>query len=197
MSDSQSSSPTSIGDVVATNLRRLRAQAELSLSELSRRAGVAKSTLSALESGSANPNIETLWALATALGVPFGQLVAEAHVPVRVIRAGEGARVGSSRDATYAVRLLASTAQRSARDLYVLEAEPGRIRSAEPHNPGTIEHAICSQGRIRLGPPDNEVTIDPGDYAAFHADVPHTYEALEARTRVLLVMEYPGSPSTP
>lgn len=192
MSDSQSSSPIPIGTVVAANLRRIRAQAELSLSELSRRAGVAKSTLSALESGSANPNIETLWALATALGVSFGQLVAEANAQVRIIRAGDGARVGSSRDASYAVRLLASTAQRSARDLYVLEAEPGRIRTAEPHNPGTVEHAICSQGRIRLGPTGHEVTIETGDYAAFHADVAHTYEALEPQTRALLIMEYPG-----
>lgn len=192
MSDAQTTESAPIGAVVAANLRRVRTQAELSLGEIARRAGIAKSTVSGLESGAANPSIETLWAIAVALGVPFGQLVAEPATPVRVIRSGGGAQVGSARDATYAVRLLASTAQRSARDLYVIEAEPGRTRSAEPHIPGTIEHALCSSGRMRLGPAGQEVTLETGDYAAFPADVPHTYDALEPATRVLLVMEYSG-----
>ena len=180
-----------IGPVVAANLKRLRTQAELSIGELARRAGVSKSTVSALEAGTANPNIETLWALAVALGTGFGQLVAEPATPVRLIRSGEGARVGSARDASYAVRLLASTPQRSARDLYVLEAAPGKARTADAHNPGTIEHAICAHGRIRLGPVGFEVELGEGDYAVFAADVPHCYEALADETRVVLVMEYP------
>lgn len=180
-----------IAEVVAANLRRFRAQSEMSLGELARKAGVSKSTVSALESGTGNPSIETLWALGVALGVPFGQLVSEPASPVRVIRAGEGARVGSARDAGYAVRLLASTAQRSARDIYVIEAEPGRLRAAEPHIPGTIEHALCAAGRMRLGPRGQEVELGVGDYASFAGDVPHGYQALEPATRLVLVMDYP------
>ena len=56
---------------IAAALRRERARAGVSLTELARRAGIAKSTLSQLESGSGNPSVETLWALGTALGVPF------------------------------------------------------------------------------------------------------------------------------
>lgn len=191
MTGSQPPDASAITGVVAANLQRLRMEAELSIGELARRAGVSKSTVSGLESGTGNPSIETLWALAVALGVPFGRLVAEQPLPVRVIRSGEGARVGSARDAGYAVRLLASTAQRSARDLYVVEAEPGKQRATPPHLPGTVEHTICSAGRIRLGPEGMEVELGPGDYAAFPGDVRHTYEALEPGTRFMLVMEYP------
>src|SRR5690242_11606233 len=53
---------------IAAALRRERARAGLSLTELARRAGVAKSTLSQLESGLGNPSVETLWALGVALG---------------------------------------------------------------------------------------------------------------------------------
>jgi len=180
-----------IAEVVAANLRRFRAQSELSLGELARMAGVSKSTVSALESGTGNPSIETLWALGVALGVPFGQLVSEQAPPVRVIRAGEGARVGSARNTGYAVQLLASTVQRSAHDIYVLEAEPSRIRAAAPHMPGTIEHAVCAAGRMRLGPRGQEVELGVGDYASFSGDVPHSYEALEPATRLMLVMDYP------
>jgi transcriptional regulator with XRE-family HTH domain len=191
MDETQPKDGSAIAEVVAANLRRFRAQSEMSLGELARKAGVSKSTVSALESGTGNPSIETLWALGVALGVPFGQLVSAPATPVRVIRAGEGARVGSARDAGYAVRLLASTAQRSARDIYVLEAEPGRPRAAEPHVPGTIEHAVCAAGRMRLGPRGQEVELAVGDYASFAGDVLHSYEALEHATRLMLVMDYP------
>jgi transcriptional regulator with XRE-family HTH domain len=183
------SSPSPVG-AVAENLRRLRAEAGRSLGDIARAAGVSKSTLSALESGNGNPGIETLWAVAVALGVPFGQLVAEAPAAVRVIRAGEGARLDSESDASFGVRLLASTTQKSARDIYVLEAEPGHTRTAAAHMPGTVEHAICTAGRMRLGPTGREVDIARGDCAVFPGDVPHSYRALAKGTRLVLVLEY-------
>ena len=59
--------------LVSMSLRRERARAALSLTELAKRAGIAKSTLSQLESGTGNPSLETLWALGTALGVPLSR----------------------------------------------------------------------------------------------------------------------------
>ena len=76
---------------IAAALRRERERAGLSLTELARRAGLAKSTLSQLEAGTGNPSVETLWALGVALGVPFSQLVEPPAPQVRVVRAGEGA----------------------------------------------------------------------------------------------------------
>ena len=55
--------PPGIVALVSLSLRRERARAALSLTELARRAGIAKSTLSQLENGTGNPSIETLWAL--------------------------------------------------------------------------------------------------------------------------------------
>ncbi len=55
-------------DWIAAALRRERTRAGLSLSELAKRAGIAKSTLSQLEGAGGNPGMETLWALAVALG---------------------------------------------------------------------------------------------------------------------------------
>lgn len=176
---------------IAANLRRLRREAGVSIGGLARAAGVSKSTLSALESGAGNPGIETLWAVAVALGVPFGQIVAEPAAAVRVIRAGEGPRVGSEDDAGFSVRLIASTSQRSARDIYALEAAPGHTRTAAPHIPGTVEHAVCTAGRMRLGPVGQEVDLDRGDCAVFPGDVPHSYRAMARGTRLMLVMEYP------
>ena len=77
-------------DVIAASLRRERARANLSLTEAARRAGIAKSTLSQLESGAGNPSLETLWALCVALEIPFGRLIDPPRPRVQVIRAGAG-----------------------------------------------------------------------------------------------------------
>ena len=49
--------------VIAKSLVRERARTGLSRAEVARRAGIAKSTLSQLESGNGNPSLETLWSL--------------------------------------------------------------------------------------------------------------------------------------
>src|SRR3954471_15960087 len=82
---------------IARALRRERERTGMSLTELARNAGIAKSTLSQLESGTGNPSVETLWALSVALDVPFARLVEPPTASVQVIRAGQGPAVYSER----------------------------------------------------------------------------------------------------
>src|SRR5690606_19414027 len=116
MPEASGSAPLSI---IAASLQRERRRAGLSLGELARRAGVAKSTLSQLETGRGNPSIETLWALCVALDVPFSALVAPPTPKVRVIRAGEGDAVRSEQ-IDLAATLLAPCPPRARRDIYLL-----------------------------------------------------------------------------
>jgi transcriptional regulator with XRE-family HTH domain len=92
---SEAGTPARIVALVSMSLRRERARAALSLTELAKRAGIAKSTLSQLESGAGNPSLETLWALGTALGVPLSRLIDPPRSDIWVIRAGDhhGARL--------------------------------------------------------------------------------------------------------
>jgi transcriptional regulator with XRE-family HTH domain len=87
---------TSLGATIAGALRRERERAGLSLTELARRAGIAKSTLSQLEAGDGNPSVETLWALGVALGVPFAVLVDQQSNAPTLIRADDLTGVPSS-----------------------------------------------------------------------------------------------------
>ena len=102
---------------IAAALRRERERVGISLAELARRAGLAKSTLSQLESGTGNPSVETLWSLGVALGVPFSRLVEPPPAQVRVIRAGEGPVIHSDR-AHYAATLLAACRPGTKHDIY-------------------------------------------------------------------------------
>jgi transcriptional regulator with XRE-family HTH domain len=160
----------------------------VSIAELARRAGVAKSTLSQLEAGTGNPSIETLWSLGVALGVPFSRLVEPPAPAVRVIRAGGGPRLGAEQ-ADFTSTLL-SAGGSGRRDLYVMEIEPGKPREAEAHNPGSVEHVVVAAGRVKIGPADEPVELGPGDFITFPGDVPHHYEALEPGSWAVLIMEH-------
>ncbi|OIV35947.1 hypothetical protein BIV57_18855 [Mangrovactinospora gilvigrisea] len=176
-------------DRIAAALRRERTRAGLSLSELAKRAGVAKSTLSQLEGGTGNPSVETLWALATTLGVPFSVLVDPPRPAVTVIRAGEGPAVPSEH-ADYTATLLSASPPGARRDIYLITAEPGRARDSAPHQPGTVEHVVVSAGRVLAGPLDEPVELGPGDYLSYPGDVPHTFRALRARASAVMLMQH-------
>ncbi|MER5335615.1 XRE family transcriptional regulator [Micromonospora sp. NPDC002717] len=185
-----SADPTPPLATIAVALRRERDRVGISLTELARRAGIAKSTLSQLESGVGNPSVETLWALGVALGVPFSRLVEPPAAAVRVVRAGDGPRIRSEHADLTATLLAAGTAH-IRRDVYLLELEPGTVRTAESHTPRSVEHIVVGAGRLRVGPEGDLVELGPGDYVTFPGDAPHRYEALAPGTFAVLVMEHP------
>jgi len=176
--------------IVARNIRALRDQKKMSLSELAQTANIGKSTLSMLESGSANPNIETLWGIAAALGVPFSDLVAPREPEVRVVRAGEGLRVESEQASFQCTLLVSGGSGRGRFEIYTLASEPGAIRQADAHTKGCLEHVLLTAGRMRVGPVAAPVELGPGDLASFAGDAPHIYETKKKGTRGVLVMEY-------
>jgi transcriptional regulator with XRE-family HTH domain len=176
-------------DFIAASLRRERARAGLSLTEVARRAGLAKSTLSQLESGSGNPSVETLWALGVALGVPFSRLVEPDLREVKVIRAGKGPTVFAEHS-DYACTLLSASPSSARRDVYLVQGEPGVPRRSDPHMNGVVEHIVLCAGRARIGVADDPVELSPGDYICYPGDVPHIFEALEPGTFGVEISEY-------
>jgi transcriptional regulator with XRE-family HTH domain len=181
--------PPGLAELIAAAIRRERDRAGLSLTELARRAGIAKSTLSQLESGAGNPSVETLWAIGTALGVPFSRLVDPPRQQTRVIRAGEGLVIYAER-ANYAAALLASCPPGARRDIYRISAQPGEPRVSEPHIPGTTEHLMLSSGRALAGPVAEPAELAPGDYVSYPGDAPHLFRALAPDTTAVMVMEH-------
>jgi transcriptional regulator with XRE-family HTH domain len=176
-------------DLIAAALRRERRRTGLSLTEVARRAGIAKSTLSQLESGTGNPSLETLWAICVALDVPFSRLLDPPRPHVQVIRADEGPTV-SAAQADYQATLLAACPPGARRDVYRIAAEPGHARASDPHMPGVMEHVVLSAGRALVGVAGEPVELGPGDYICYPGDIPHVFEALEPRTLAVLVSEH-------
>jgi transcriptional regulator with XRE-family HTH domain len=181
--------PADVVAMVSTSLRRERARTGLSLTEVARRAGIAKSTLSQLESGAGNPSLETLWALGTALGVPLSRLLDPPPQEIQLIRAGEGVILHAERDPYEAV-MLASCPPGARRDIYRVNALPGVAHRASPHTAGTIEHVFLGTGRALAGPEGEAAELAPGDYVRYPGDVPHLFEALAPGTSAVFIMEH-------
>ncbi|MFJ6652027.1 helix-turn-helix domain-containing protein [Microbacterium sp. NPDC091313] len=179
---------TDLAARIATALRREREGAALSVSELARRAGVSKATVSQLESGGGNPSVETLWALATAIGIPFAALVDAGTAAPRLVRADDATAVAAA-DAPYAAALLSASPPHVRRDIYLITAEPGPARESRAHSTGTTEHVVLLAGRALVGPAAEPFELGPGDYLAYPGDAPHVFEALLPATRAVLVSE--------
>ncbi|MDU6926996.1 helix-turn-helix domain-containing protein [Franconibacter helveticus 513] len=174
--------------VIAKSLVRERTRAGLSLAEVARRAGIAKSTLSQLESGNGNPSLETLWALCVALDIPFARLMEPQSPKTQVIRRGEGLAVNAEL-AQYKAILLAACPPGARRDIYLLLTEPGGERLSHPHPAGSVEHIIVTRGRALVGLTQAPEELSAGDYICYPGDQEHIFRALEPDTEAILVAE--------
>jgi transcriptional regulator with XRE-family HTH domain len=157
----------------------------MSALELSRRSGVARNTIAALERGEGNPTVDTLYALADALGVGLAALL-EAPPSSRVVRAGEGVHVAN--DALDAHLIDRFERPGLFGELYAIRFVAGARREAPPHPFGVEERLHLFSGRVRVGPLDALVELGPGDYASFSGAVAHLYEALEDASGTLLML---------
>lgn len=183
-SDTMSSSPAVR---IAANLRALRERHGLSVAALAEASGVARATLTKLEAGRGNPTVDTLYALADALGSSLGDVIgAPATAPVEVIRADGGTHVRG----VVSARLLDRVHGRRLAELYQVDFAT-TARHADPHPAGVVESLLLTEGRLRVGPADAPVELSAGDFVRFPGDVPHVYEALGAPARGVLVMSHP------
>ncbi len=175
-------------ELIARAVQRERHRAGISLSALAESAGLAKSTLSQLEAGKGNPSIETLWAIASALQVPFSHLFENPAPEKTLTRADEGIEL-SAEESAYTTVLLADCPPGRRRDLFKVRILAGPVRRADAHPAGTIEHVFLSSGKLRVGPRGDTEVLHPGDYFRYPGDVPHEYEALSPVAVMTLVME--------
>ncbi len=171
---------------LANAVRSERQRNEMTLSKLAETAGVSKSTLSDLEAGNGNPSIETLWAIAGALGVPVSRLIEHEPIAVTVIRSNEGV-ANRADDAEYSATLLSPSPGGVARDVYRIDATPGRPHVSAAHPVGTIEHVVLVTGLAMVGPAEDPVELAPGDYITYPADGSHVFEPLEPTSAVMVV----------
>ncbi|WP_344968045.1 XRE family transcriptional regulator [Streptosporangium fragile] len=189
-SGAQSPSPAADGGALSLGrrIRTLREERGVSLSELARRAGVGKATLSGLENGTRNPTLETLWAITRELGVPLATVIGPPALPGAppspdpVIHGaavrGTLLQVFEDEDVTY--------------ELYRLTVRPGTPQVSPAHHEGVTEHVTVFAGTLSAGPAGAPLRAGPGEHISWRSDVPHVYAALgDQDVHASLLIRYP------
>jgi transcriptional regulator with XRE-family HTH domain len=172
----------------------------MTLTALAEHAGVAKSTVSLIERGQGNPSIETVWALASALGVPFASLfheepptedmsvVRECEAPVVAVD-----QAGLETDGMIVRHLLTRTGG-DLFEIYTLVLDEGAVRHAGAHVSGLFEHITVASGTVEVSTDAFREVIGQGDLISFRTDRPHSYRVIEGPVRLVSVHEYPKRP---
>ncbi|MEV6040713.1 XRE family transcriptional regulator [Nonomuraea sp. NPDC052116] len=179
-------STSSSAAAVGAQIRRRREQRGMSGSELARRAGLSKATLSQLEAGKGNPTIETLDALAIALRIPLTDLLTRdtdpgpVFVPGTEIAEGEVGR-----------ELLRRISSGHSLEIWRLRMPAHTDLTGVPHATGTVEHLLVASGRLTAGPADAPRLLGPGDLLAFAGDAPHLYRTDAGPADVTVVIASP------
>lgn len=178
--------------ILGKNLRRLRTRRGHSLERLAKLSGVSRAMLGQIETGKSAPTISLLWKIATALGVPFANLLAAQSTPGTVLLQREKSKVLSSSDGRFTSRALFPFENERRVEFYELRLAPNHREDAQAHAPGTKENLIVSKGAIEISTAhDRPATLAEGDAILFEADVPHSYRNLGSTEAVLyLVMTY-------
>lgn len=168
----------------------------MSISELARRSGVAKGTLSTLETGAGNPTVETLWSLAGALGVPLTDLLGEVTDEAFVLRADASPILTGK---TIEARAIDRVFGREVLDIIDVTFPAGGIRKVPGHPPGTVTRLYVVAGRVRVELRGETIELEPGDFIRFESDVPHTFvpRGGDARMLGLMSFEFGGDPNDP
>lgn len=187
------SSEVDIGAAVAANLRRLRAERDLTLDQLSEASGVSRAMLNQIETGKSVPTIATLWKVAAGLHLPFQQLIAVESGPTSVVLRRKDAKVLANAEATFTSRaLFPYDGGPRTSEFYELTIAPGGAERAQPHARGTREQLVVVRGRVAIEVAGARHELAEHDAIGFDADVPHAYLNPDQRREALLylVMTY-------
>lgn len=181
-----------VNDLVSRNIRRFRAERNLTLGELARRAGLSKQTLSKIEQGEGNPTIGTLEAIGEALGLNIRRLVTEWGSKTYVSRALEAVwtrtPVGEERslDKVYGTGYV--------RTQIITVEQTQRVKHVPAQSPGTLNQLYVIEGRLEAGPENEMLLLSMGDFVRFPGDVDHGYRSLGGRAVFHLTTTAPEVP---
>ena len=189
------STPLDGPPAVGSKLQEIRKAQQLSLDELSKRAGVSKSMLSEVERNQANPTVGVLWRLASALGISLPDLLAggpgDKAAPAVLLVPGHTIPVTSSVDGKCTLRILGPIALAGKVEWYELSVLPGGLLASEPHEAGAKEHLSVQSGTLTVQAADSSKVLKAGDSARYPVDVPHTIRNPgKTVARAVLVVEY-------
>jgi transcriptional regulator with XRE-family HTH domain len=171
-------------DLVGPRLKRVRADRGVTLTDLSERTGISKSTLSRLENGQRKPSLELLLPLAQAYRLPLDELVGAPEVGDPRIRLKPRKVHGRT--------VLPLTRQPNGVQAWKIVI-PASQSTAQPRTHDGYEWLYVLAGRMRLVLGDRDLVLEAGEAAEFDTQLPHWFGSTgEGPAEVLSIFGRPG-----
>lgn len=156
---------------IARNMKQLREARSMSQEQMAKLSGVPRPTWAHMESGEANPTLNVLLKISTALQVSLDELMGEPREACKFF-AVETLPVKRRGDA-FIRKLLPEGLPGVEFDR--MEIPVGSRLAGIPHRAGTREYLTCEQGQMMLAVSGETYTLSPGDVVVFRGDQKHSY----------------------
>ncbi len=188
-------SAQALASSVGATVRLLRSAQQLTLADVAERAHISQAMLSRLETGAVSPSLETVAAVAAALGTDLAALFRPSQVAAsdaQFVRRGEGLEVvrrGTRRGHTY--HLLASDrGPRKAFEPFLVTLTDKSEIFPDFEHPGT-EMIHVLEGSLRYRHGTENYLLRTGDTLTFSGVVPHGPQTLlKLPIRLLSIIIY-------
>ena len=136
-------------------------------------AEIPRSTLSHIESGSANPSLYNLVSLSAALGVGIEELLSKPRNECALIPSHEVPVKKRSQGRVSVFKLLPDKLKGIEIDR--LELQPKSFMGGHPHIAGTKEYLTVVKGEFTVHISGDTYNVKKGDVFAFPGNQPHSY----------------------
>jgi len=180
-----------LDSVIGAAVKNGRAQAGMTLNDLSQRSGVSTAMISKIERGQVSGSIATLQALATAMCVPIINFFAETveHREISFVRAGAGIdvqRSGSTYGHDYRLIGKVSSGEIDFETFLITLTQPAAGEPVFQH--AGVEFIRVERGVMLYRCGDRTFRLEPGDSLTFETEAPHGPLSLETPEVVFLTV---------
>ncbi len=180
-----------LNTVVGANLKRLRAERQISLDRLSDLTGVSKSMLGQIERGETSPTINTIWKIANGLKVSFSAFLERDEPASQLVDRVDVTPLIEDEGKYVVLPFFGVEGQRNF-EMFSFTIQPGGKIEAEPHFAGTQEFIMVYEGVLTIWVDGQKSQVKTGQAFRFDADVEHGYVNEGSETmRGCMVLYYP------
>lgn len=175
--------------IIASNLKKLRSERNLSFGQLSALCGVSKVMLSQIEKGDANPTINVLWKIANGLKVPYTALLEQPVHQTNVIKKSEIIQQNNENEHYRIYCFYTNTPHRNF-ELFQIELDAGHCYDSIGHSEKSQEYIMVLEGELSLTVNEQTYRLGNDEAIEFIASEKHSYHALGNQTLKAIVINY-------
>lgn len=178
---------------LATSLKAVRKQRKLSLDALAALTGVSKAMLGQIERGESSPTVQTLWRIATGLGISLSHFIEPQPPGPRevVMRNSDDIRQHPA-GAGLQVAALFPYDPHFGFEWLELTFLPGYDKISEPHETGVTEFVSVIEGEMEFLADGIWHAVKTGQSIRFPADQEHGYRNHTDRPARIITVNYYG-----